>query len=110
MKNNIVAFTLEALFVGSLAAWLLLDLDGAGNLFKFMAWLMIVFGLICALSDAGKVALRKSKMAPARAAWLFVRNLAVLAITAWLGLYFLATMWAFSWLLVHSVRNAKVQS
>lgn len=86
----------ELIFVGSLAAWQAGGIDGAGNVFRFMAWAVVVLMFLSAFS--GVDALRKvPKSGLIWRTYVRIRSAAVGLTCAWLGLTWLAAFWFLSW-------------
>lgn len=107
MKRFLTNVVGESILFGSLIAWQGLGYQGGENLFLFLAWFLVIGALLLALTEAGRKSLREEKRGPLRIAYFSLRNVVMLVILAWLGMFFLAAFWLTSLLLVYGARNTE---
>lgn len=84
---------IDAALLWSFLLWQAEGLDGAGNVFLFMAWGLSICGILAALLADGKNFKNQPKHPLIYRVYKKVRSVGIVVAAAWLGMFWLAFAW-----------------
>lgn len=99
----------ETVLFGSLIAWQVYGYEGGENVFLFFVWICIVAAVLIFSSEKSRQMLRDQKRSSVKRWYFGMRNLVVLAILVWMGMFVTAAAWAIACCLILEARDEKVE-